>query len=98
MKMTIFTTLIILSNTAFALSSGERAEKSWSFKYKASKSQSFQIQKKAASFEDAFKAAAKDCYKQMTQGKYPGEEKGLEIIDICATENLWVYLNQSPNF
>jgi hypothetical protein len=84
MKMAILTTFIIASHSAFALNLASQTEKSWSFKYKVSKSQSFQIQKKAASFEDAFKAAAKDCYKQMTQGKYPGEEKGLEIIDICA--------------
>lgn len=84
MKMAILTTFIIVSQSAFAFSPAEQTEKSWSFKYKVSKSKSFQIQKKAVSFEDAFKAAAKDCYKQMTQGKYPGEEKGLEIIDICA--------------
>ena len=84
MKSIILTVLLIASNTCFSMNAPVPSEKSWSFQYKVSKTQSFQIQKKAASFEDAFKSAAKDCYKQMTQGKYPGEEKGLEIIDICA--------------
>ena len=81
----VFFTLLMACNTTFALNATKtQTEKSWSFQYKVSKSQSFKIHKSAAHFEDAFKAAAKDCFKQMTQGKYPGEEKGLEIIDICA--------------
>lgn len=32
----------------------------------------------------SFKIAAHLCYNTLTNGKYPGEERGLEIIDICA--------------
>lgn len=31
-----------------------------------------------------FKSAAKQCFQKLTGGKYQGEEKGLDIIDICA--------------
>lgn len=31
-----------------------------------------------------YRAAAKACYLQLTHGVYPGDEKGLDIIDICA--------------
>lgn len=31
-----------------------------------------------------YKAASKKCFNLLTQGKYPGEEKGLDIIDVCA--------------
>lgn len=30
------------------------------------------------------KTAAKACFNKLTNGKYPGEERGLEIIDACA--------------
>ena len=30
-----------------------------------------------------FKTAARLCFNRYTKGKYPGEEKGLEIIDVC---------------
>ncbi len=46
------------------------------------------ISKKAPSKEDAFKLAARDCFTQLTGGKYPGEEKGLDIIDICANPKM----------
>lgn len=30
-----------------------------------------------------YKTAAKLCYIKLTNNKYPGDERGLEIIDIC---------------
>lgn len=33
---------------------------------------------------EGFRKAGKLCYKILTKDQYPGEEKGLEIIDICA--------------
>ena len=38
----------------------------------------------AETYEDAFKRASKQCFKTLTKGIYPSEEKGLEYIDICA--------------
>jgi hypothetical protein len=38
----------------------------------------------APTWEDGKPAAARSCFKALTNGKYPGEERGLDIIDICA--------------
>lgn len=38
----------------------------------------------AASYEVAYKNAATACFRLLTGGLYPGEEQGLQIIDICA--------------
>lgn len=35
-----------------------------------------------------YEDAAKLCYKTLSNGKYPGEEKGLDIIDICTNPRL----------
>jgi hypothetical protein len=37
----------------------------------------------AENYTDAFKKAAKECFKILTKDKYQGEEKSLDIIDIC---------------
>ena len=78
------TVFILLAMTTSASFASVNTNKTWTFSYKSSKSQTFQIKKSAMTYESAYKSAAKDCYQQMTQGKYPGEDKGLEIIDICA--------------
>jgi hypothetical protein len=62
--------------------------KNYSFKYVAAKSNTFTITRTAASKDEAYKLAAKDCFKKLTGNKYPGEEKGLEIIDICANPKI----------
>lgn len=80
---TALLTVLFTSHCAFAAVDTVGA-KTWIFSYKSAKTNILQIKKSASTYEEAFKSAAKDCYKQMTQGKYPGEEKGLEIIDICA--------------
>lgn len=38
----------------------------------------------APTLEEGGKKAARICFKALTKGVYPGEEKGLDIIDICA--------------
>jgi hypothetical protein len=34
--------------------------------------------------DEGMKKAANVCFQTLTKGKYPGEEEGLDIIDICA--------------
>lgn len=41
------------------------------------------VKVEASSEVDAIKPAAKICFQKLTGGVYPGEEKGLDIIDIC---------------
>ena len=38
----------------------------------------------ATSYEVGYRSAATACFKRLTNGTYPGEEAGLNIIDICA--------------
>jgi hypothetical protein len=84
MKTLILTLTVAFSLTGFAANT----HKSFSFKYKAPKSKSFTISKQAVSRDEAYKMAAKDCFQKLTGNKYPGEEKGLEIIDICANPKI----------
>jgi hypothetical protein len=77
---------IILVGLTLGLSSLSHASsaKSYQFEYKPSKTSTFKIAISASSHDEAFKLAAKDCFSKLTGGKYPGEEKGLLYIDICA--------------
>lgn len=69
-------------------SATESARKSWAFQYKDLAKKPFQIKKEASSYEEAYKSASRECFQQLTGGKYPGEEKGLDIIDICANPKI----------
>ena len=62
-----------------------KTEKAYSFQFKSIKQP---ISKTAVSKEAAFKLAARECFTQLTGGRYPGEEKGLDIIDICANPKM----------
>jgi hypothetical protein len=64
------------------------SKKSWAFQYKDLTKKPFQIKKEASSYEEAYKSASRECFQQLTGGKYPGEEKGLDIIDICANPKI----------
>jgi len=35
-------------------------------------------------YDIAYRKAAKLCFQALTKGKYPGDEAGLDIIDVCA--------------
>lgn len=84
MKTTLFFTVLFTAFSAFSANSA----KSYSFQYKATKFKAFAITQQASSQEEAFKLAAKECFKRLTGDRYPGEEKGLEIIDICANPKM----------
>jgi len=42
------------------------------------------VRVQAEIWEDGLKKAARTCFKALTRGVYPGSERGLDIIDICA--------------
>ena len=100
--MKLVTTALImtlLSFNAFAARGPASSEKPNQFKFvfnpdkyvsksKDKKASSFTIVKSALSKDMAFKLAAKDCYQKLTGGKYPGEERGLDIIDVCANPKM----------
>ena len=84
MKTTLLTlaALMVLSQNTLANT------KVWTFTYKVSQKESFEIKKPAESKDQAYKLAAKECFQKLTQGTYPGESKGLEIIDVCANPKM----------
>ncbi|MGZ3691061.1 MAG: hypothetical protein ACXVAX_06145 [Pseudobdellovibrio sp.] len=95
MKTALMTLAILASSliatSGFAASNPAQAPvqaASFSFHYITAKYKNLVITRTAASKEEAFKLAAKDCFSKLTDNKYPGEEKGLEIIDICANPKL----------
>lgn len=84
-------TSIILSILFMVCAAGAKpadAAKSYNFQFKSPQAKAFSITQKASSFDVAFKLAATECFKKLTGDKYPGEEKGLEIIDICANPKI----------
>lgn len=68
--------------------SASEAKRVWSFEFKDLAKRPFQIKKEASSYEEAYKLATKDCFQRLTGGSYPGEEKGLDIIDICVNPKI----------
>ncbi len=87
MKTITLTLALLVSASAFAATPQVSAEapKAYSFAFKTIKEP---IRAVASSKDAAFKLAAKLCFNQLTGGKYPGEEKGLDIIDICANPKM----------
>ena len=88
MKTILFFALLVSGTTAYSATTIAEGTKSYSFRFKGTKSKFFSIQQKATSKEQAYKLAANECFKKLTGNKYPGEEKGLEIIDICANPKM----------
>lgn len=84
MKTALFFSVLFTAFTAFSANS----VKTYSFQYKVAKAKPFAISQKAATPEEAYKLAARECFKKLTNNRYPGEEKGLEIIDICANPKM----------
>ncbi len=86
MKTTLLIVAFLTSISALAATSPSSA-KDYNFVFKSGK-ESFTVKRSAASKEVAYKLAAKDCFQKLTGGKYPGEERGLDIIDICANPKM----------
>lgn len=72
---TLIISLLLFSQLAYA--------KNYTFEYNTTDSLKITITD-AYDRQDAFRKAAKLCYKILSKDKYPGEEEGLKIIDICA--------------
>lgn len=77
-----FALVTILGSTVMA------APKAWTFTYKPKAKDSFTLTLQADSKQEAFKVASKACFQKLTNGEYPGEEKGLDYIDICANPKM----------
>ena len=84
MKTVLTLTILFSALSTFAAPS---PAKDYKFTFKSGK-ETFEIKQKAASQDIAFKLAAKECFKTLTGGRYPGEERGMDIIDICANPKM----------
>lgn len=72
---------IVFILTMFSISA--RAA-TYEFKYK----ENTKVKVNAGDKYSAFKIASKICYKTLTKNVYPGEDRGLDVIDICANGRL----------
>ncbi len=88
MKLPILLSILFTVFAANAKVQPTESAKSYSFQFKAPQVKVFSITQRANSREVAFKLAATECFRKLTGDKYPGEEKGLEIIDICANPKM----------
>jgi hypothetical protein len=48
------------------------------------KAETYQYKNKLVIQASDYNTAAKLCFKALTKNKYPGEQKGLDIIDLCS--------------
>lgn len=78
----VFQVSTILLMFLIMYSEKAKAETYYSFKFKTK--DELKISVPAASYEEAYKKAYQECFQRLTKGEYPGEEAGLNIIDICA--------------
>lgn len=83
MKATIILAILAFSCTSFAWSSRDAATKEYTFKYKLS-GQSLELRKVAGSYEEAYEQAAQQCFKYYKGAGKVSEDRGLDIIDVCA--------------
>lgn len=85
MKIAILFSVLFTSHILLAAPSAPQA---YNFRFTAAKNKTFSITQNAASKEEAYKLAARECFKKLTANRYPGEERGMEIIDICANPKM----------
>lgn len=86
--MKTLTTAILTTFVGLSLQASPTKPAEFKFVFNHEKKSSFTIVKSAPTKEAAFKLAAKDCFQKLTGGKYPGEDRGLDIIDICANPKM----------
>lgn len=82
-KLTLITFITLASTQAFAWKTTPDYSKEFTFKYHLA-GEKLEIKRQAASYEDAYEQAAQDCFKHFKGNSPLTEERGLDIIDICA--------------
>ncbi len=82
-----FALIMAISGDAFAWASNQPIEKKYVFKFNLKK-EIFEYSQTAPSYEDAFHKAAQACYNHYKAGRSLNEERGLDIIDVCANPRI----------
>nr|BFD66819.1 hypothetical protein HAGR004_18410 [Bdellovibrio sp. HAGR004] len=83
MKTIITIAILAFSCSSFAWSSRDAASKEYTFKYKLA-GQSLELKKSAGSYEEAYEQAAQQCFSFYKGAGKVSEDRGLDIIDVCA--------------
>lgn len=84
-NITLILALALLTTTGFAAPNPYNSEsiKTYNFKYKYN-NETYEIRKPANSYEEAFDHASSECFKHFKGNQPVSEDKGLDIIDVCA--------------
>lgn len=82
-NLTMTLLIFLFTCSSFAWTSKEPVSKEYTFKYKFS-GETLEIKRSAASYEDAFEGAAKQCFHHYKGNQSLSESRGLDIIDVCA--------------
>jgi hypothetical protein len=83
MKKFIFIAVMALSCSSYAWKETTPLAKEYVFKYKLN-GQILEVKRTAPSYEDAFQAAAQQCFNFYKGPGHVSENRGLDIIDVCA--------------
>lgn len=83
MKSFITIAILAFSCSSYAWISKDGGGKEYTFKYKLS-GQTLEVKKSAPSYEDAFEQAAQTCFNFYKGAGKVSEDRGLDIIDVCA--------------
>ncbi|KYG63974.1 hypothetical protein AZI86_14285 [Bdellovibrio bacteriovorus] len=83
MKTLLTIAILAFSCSSFAWSSKGETSKEYTFKYKL-KGETFEYSTSKGSYEDAFEVAAQKCFNHFKGAGKVSEDRGLDIIDVCA--------------
>jgi hypothetical protein len=85
MKQFVLTLTLAIGLTlqAQAWVSNEPMQKVYTFKFKM-QNEIYEVSQQSGSYEEAYERAAKDCYRHFRGGRQISEDRGLDIIDVCA--------------
>ncbi|WP_415061459.1 hypothetical protein [Bdellovibrio sp.] len=83
MKTLLTIAILAFSCSSFAWTSKEAPGKEYTFKYQLS-GQTLEVKRAAGSYEEAYEQAAQQCFSFYKGAGKVSEDRGLDIIDVCA--------------
>lgn len=83
MKTFIVIALLAFTCSSFAWTSKEAPTKDYLFKYSLA-GKTFEVRSPAGTYEEAFEKAAQKCFNYYKGSGKVSENRGLDIIDVCA--------------
>lgn len=83
MKALLMTAILLSTSLSYAWTSHDPSSKQYTFKYQLS-GESLEIKRSAGSYEEAYEIAAQQCFNHFKGHGRVSEDRGLDIIDVCA--------------